>query len=289
MNLIQFTSGNRLSYAILNKILNWFYNSKNDFDKKFRDYGYENVNLKSLNTISLIKKEIDLQKDDNQTSLLKFEINNNLFNLLSKLISEQKDLIKNLREFYSCPIVVSNIELKRTKYLDKSVEINKNVYSENYHIDKYLNTHVKQFIYLTDVDEKSGPFTYIDKKDTKKFITKYKYKNRFSINVNESQNLEKKEFEKKYIGKMGSSLVVNTTECLHRAGIPIKGNFRDIITITYVASPEAKYRNEKHFIEKFGIDFFKEENNFSKKLAKPNSKKEIIIFLLKYLKFKYFN
>ena len=99
MNLIQFTSGNRLSYAILNKILNWFYNSKNDFDKKFRDYGYENVNLDNLNTLSLIKKEINLQKDDNQTSLIKFEINNNLFNLLSKLISEQKDLIKNLREF----------------------------------------------------------------------------------------------------------------------------------------------------------------------------------------------
>ncbi len=288
MKLIKFTLGNRLSYAVLNKILNFFYDNKNDFSKKFKEFGYNHINISNLGTLNLIKEEINLQEQNDRRSLIKFHINKNLQTLLDQLISEQKNVIENLKKFFSCPVVVSNIELKRTKYIDKTIEINKNIYSENYHIDKYLNIHVKQFIYLTDVDENSGPFIYIDKKNTKNFIKKYQYENRFSIDVDNVKNNSKREFENKYTGKAGSSLIVNTTECLHRAGIPLKGNYRDIITITYIASPSLNCKNEKHFMDKFGKEFFSEENNFSKRLAKPNSKVEMMIFLLRYLKFKFF-
>ena len=290
MNLIEFTSGNRFSYAVFNKILNFFYNYNDVFFKKFKDYGYSVVKLKNLETLQLINNEISLQKSQNEGVLIKYDINNNLIFLLDRLISEQKIFIDKLKEYFFCPVVVSNIEIKRTKFINKAENKNKNknIYSENYHIDKYLNTHIKQFIYLSDVDKNCGPFIYIDKKDTKRFIKKYGFKNRFSLDILEGEKLINREFEKIYTGKMGSSLIVNTTECLHRAGIPVKGNFRDIITITYVAVPSAKYKNEKYFLNNFKSDFFSNKNDISKKLAKPTQKKDLIIFFFKYLKFRLF-
>lgn len=291
MSLIKFKSVNRPLYDVLNKLLNFFYNDKNTFGKDFKKNGYKEIKLENLETIKLIKEEIDLQKEDSQKNLVKFKINKKIFDLLNNLIAEQKKLINYLKEYYFCPVVVSNIELRRTKYFDKSLEINSNVYSENYHVDKYVNTHVKQFIYLTDVDENSGPFSYIDKKNTKNFVKEYQYRDRFSIKIDGNKNLETKKFEKKFTGKIGSSLIVNTTECLHRAGIPVEGKHRDIITITYIAVPEKKYNDERYFFNTLKEGFFDNENsmNITKRLAKPFTKKDIFLFLFRFLKYRYFN
>ena len=36
----------------------------------------------------------------------------------------------------------------------------------------------------------------------------------------------------------GKSLIVNTTECIHKAGVPNFGCYRDILFITFIVTPK---------------------------------------------------
>ena len=290
MRINHFTLGNRLLYALNNKLSNFFY-KKNDledsFYRKFYSDGYCNLTLNEFSTLDLIRSEIKKQKIHKSEKIYNYIITNDLKNLLEKLFLEQKTFIEKLKKYFSCPVVISNVEIKRTMHFDKNLNenINKNIYSENFHIDKYLNTHVKQFIYLSDVDSNCGPFTFMNKFKTKKFIKEFNFKDRFSLNVSDQKNYKYDKFEKQFLGKFGSSMLINTTECIHRAGIPAKGKYRDIITITYVAIPSNKYNNELYFLKDLNTDFFKLNNKISMKFAKPSTKKELILHILRYLKY----
>ena len=74
--------------------------------------------------------------------------------------------------------------------LDKKIEHNTNVYSNNYHVDYYIMNYFKMFINLQDVDETQGPMIFIQKKTQKKFITSNKYKNRSNYELKNEKELE---------------------------------------------------------------------------------------------------
>ena len=42
----------------------------------------------------------------------------------------------------------------------------------------------------------------------------------------------------KNCGKKGESLFLNTPQCVHRASIPKKGNYRDVLFVTFAATPD---------------------------------------------------
>lgn len=71
---------------------------------------------------------------------------------------------------------------------------------------------------LHEVNESEGPLVYLDRESTKKnwhFLKdRWTYKNKNGI----------KEFveQKKFTGKRGNYLLVNTAECAHRASVPTK-------------------------------------------------------------------
>ena len=77
--------------------------------------------------------------------------------------------------------------------------------------------------------------TYIlSKKETKKFVRANNYLNRKSYNQNSNDDIF---FN---VGKRGKVLICNTTQCLHRAGIPEEGSFRDLLIISVLAIPQLK-------------------------------------------------
>ena len=87
------------------------------------------------------------------------------------------------------------------------------------------------------------------------------------------------------MGDAGNSILVNTTQCLHRAGIPHKGKFRDVIVITYVASPVITDPDSMYFAKNFSESFWNSVHDgvFSKKLAKFKSNKQAIKTLFKHI------
>ena len=217
------------------------------------------------------------------TPIIKYEFTDNLKNYLNDFLDNNTVYSLNiLKNLFKCNVYVTTIQIRRTYYIDKTKFENKSVYSENFHCDKYVGTHYKQFIYLNNVTESNGPFTYLSKSSTKKFISKFKFKNRFSNDIVKG---DFKEDENYFMGDAGSSILVNTTQCLHRAAIPYKGKYRDVIVITYVASPTITDPDSMYFAKNFNESFWNSEHDgvFSKKLAKFKSNKQAIKTLFKHI------
>ena len=72
------------------------------------------------------------------------------------------------------------------------------------------------FFLLNDVDDKNGPFTFIDKINSKKIIKQTKYDGkRLEDQKIYQKNKNYKSLENVFIGKSGSGLAIDTANCLH--------------------------------------------------------------------------
>ena len=97
-----------------------------------------------------------------------------------------------------------------------------------WHTDRHRTDLLKVFVYLTDVGEDCGPFTFLSKRETKNFYRR-SFEHRASIKI---KNLEG---QREFLGKAGSIALCNTTVCLHRAGVPTIGKKRDILQLLVYA------------------------------------------------------
>ena len=91
----------------------------------------------------------------------------------------------------------------------------------------------KLFINLQDISLNDGPLTFYSIKDTKRLRSKSN--NYHDRGYYKNLSLEN---EIKNCGKLGDSLILNTPQCIHKAGIPKFGNYRDVLFINFVAIPE---------------------------------------------------
>ena len=75
---------------------------------------------------------------------------------------------------------------------------------------------VKFFFLLSDVDENNGPFTFLDKINSKKVVQRTKYDGK-RLEEDKIFNYEKnyKNLENKFTGKYGDGLAIDTANCLH--------------------------------------------------------------------------
>ena len=96
-------------------------------------------------------------------------------------------------------------------------------------MDAYLCTYLKLFINISDVHENNGPLHVVSKKATAEVVKKLRYYDR--NNYNSDINIK----YHKHVGKSGSALLCNTTQCYHRAGVPEKNSTRDMMTIILLA------------------------------------------------------
>lgn len=282
-----FKLDNLFSYILFNKIIEIFLNKKklNCTSKNFFKTGVtklENINIKK---ISDIQNELKKQIFENfEEPIFRYKIKGILKEIIIDLLkNDLNEPINILKSLFGYNVFVTAVQVRRTQNFNKNEKFNESIYSENYHCDKYLGTHFKQFIYLNDVDKDRGPFIFLNKKNSKKFIKNENFSNRFS---NDISNEKYSKYEDYFIGQAGSSMLANTTECLHRAGIPRKSKFRDILVITYVASPLIDDHDHLYFVNKFEEKFWDNEKEglFSKKLAKPHGIKKFFKFIFFHIK-----
>ena len=281
-----FKKDNLFTYSLYTYFLNTFIKKKitDSATKNLFDNGF--IDIKEIDKEFIKDINFELSKeilDDNDPLIIKFKITDNLKTYLKKFVTLKTNYSLNiLKKLFKCNVYITTIQIRRTYNIDKEKFKDKSIYSENFHCDKYVGTHYKQFIYLNDVNDSNGPFTYLTKSGTKKFVKMFDFKNRFTNDIVKGDYTD---YENYFLGKAGSSILVNTTECLHRAGIPHKGKYRDVIVITYVASPEISDPDPLYFEKKFQQTFWDSEHEgiFSKKLAKFKNNKQAIKNLLKHI------
>jgi len=144
---------------------------------------------------------------------------------------------------YLLPIINDNKKAIHD-YLGKNFQIEYSMFFRNYNIPDYLETFnvysnvwhqdshdgfklLKIFVLLHDTTDDDGPFFFLERKDTIKHWNKLR--DRFGFHQSVEKKIMKFDEEKKFTGKKGDYLIINTSNCMHRASIP--KNYRDMVQI----------------------------------------------------------
>ena len=308
LSLILFGNPNRLNY----NIFNLFYKiaiSKNDIKSEkiynLKKKGYFKASEASKELVDLIneniinKNQIDnelteklhsnkAKTNSDEKKSISYKIDTSIRQKILNFIQEDfKDDISVLEKYYNNKIAVAEVQVKRNYPLDNKEYYNQKIrskefeyYSNYYHVDFYVNTHLKLFVNLQDVTKEDGPLHIYSKTSTGNFIKKNKYKNRNNYLANEIET-------ELYVNssKKRESFFANTTECLHRAGDLKNGHHRDMLFISFIVIPE-KVKNEN----KSSIDFYNNiypdslwihDSRVTKK-TKPNSLKDVYSLFKNY-------
>ena len=280
---------NLIRYYYFNRLFKLFFaNRKSEFYSLIKD-GYIKIDKIDKNIITLITDEIKKQSISDDNTSYEFSFNENLKALLKKLVDNNlKNDLDKIKQIYNLDLIISNLELKRNFHFNKDDHQYESIYSENYHEDKYICTQVKQFIYLSHVSDESGPFSFFKINESKKFIKEKKLDNRFNLKINNNKKQNYKN-EIYFLGNPGDSMIVDTSECLHRANIPNLGNYRDMLTITYNFVINKDDQSVWSFIDLIKIFGEKNKDYLSKRVSKPGSYYKLVKIFITLFFFKFLN
>lgn len=283
LGIIFFNNDNLFTYNLYNiysdvkkskrlKNIDWL----NNFHKK----GYVDLCTIPSKDILDLRKEIENQKPkDNEHHRFDFKINNIMKEAINKIIKNNVSSYLNiLEEYYNSSLYISNFNLRRTFGFTKTENSLEEFYAENWHCDTYVNNFFKIFINISDIKKTDGPTNILSKIETKKFVKFNNYSNRKSYiqNTNDDDIFLN-------VGNSGKVLICNTTQCLHRAGVPEKDSYRDLLIISVVAIPQLK-QDIMYFGDKYPeLVWSNEQKNFST-LAKKYSKPIGVLNLIKHFK-----
>ena len=235
-----------------------------------------NQNLKNELNNYINKKKLLNVKEFSEKKFLLNILDNNEINSLQNLIqfSLSKEIIYMATNYLNDLPFLSHIHICITPPND-TIES-----SQLYHLDTEAKKNVKFFFLLNDVDENNGPFTFIDKLNSKKIIKITNYDGK-RLNDDEIKNSEKnyENYEKKFIGKYGSGLAIDTANCLHYGS---RKNIKDrVILILYFTTHfTSHYENhdlfkkieksklneiQKNIVSHFNGEIFRDKNFFKRK------------------------
>ena len=234
--LFFFNNVNWLSYNIFNK----FYKitkcklvNTNQTIFKFDNLGFSKSQTVEDIDIDDIKSLLDNTKKNHDNYVTNFFLTDDLKKKIKNLFFKYfVDDIKNFENYYQSKIIVSNVMVWQNHGYDQEKNKHNQFFSEKYHTDNYLFTYFKLFVNLEDVKLSKGPLHFIDKKNTSTFLKLSGYKDR---NLYDEKKVDQLVF--KNTGSKGESLFFNSTQCLHRAGIPVKGDSRLMLGFIFNAIP----------------------------------------------------
>ena len=105
---------------------------------------------------------------------------------------------------------------------------NAEIFSNRYHFDCDPASIVKVFLYLSEVDEESGPFAFLDRDNTMEVC-----RSGFLYRAQQNENLIKKIDEKASFvtGPSGHLFACTPARVLHRATVPKEGKRRTILQV----------------------------------------------------------
>lgn len=151
------------------------------------------------------------------------------------------DLIETLESYYGSHFQMDLKRLRawRNYHVPPEIVDEYEAFSNYWHCDRHPTDRIKYFVYLTDVTEDDGPFHLISKPETKRIVKKegIRVENRHEQGIpggiiKQSGNVIK------FTGSAGNAALCNTQRCLHRAGIPAEGRYRDIIQFQFTPATE---------------------------------------------------
>ncbi len=257
----------------------------NDYHHK----GYAKLNRIDEKLISDINTELKSQNlKKKQTNQINFKITPKIFEIVKKIIN--KDLgesLRHLENYYNQKLILAHLTISRNyetpkNYNDENYYVSKKVepYSNFYHTDGYVFNMFKIFINLQDVSENEGPLHLVKKDKADKFIKLKKFYSREKYLRSEESDKKVEDCVFKNTGKLGDTLICNTAELIHKAGDVSLNEKRDILFMSFVASPDVQkskdffYYNEQVF-----------EDKIVKRLSKIPGIRNLILFYQRCKKF----
>lgn len=116
------------------------------------------------------------------------------------------------------------------QHIAEQFEINTN----RFHFDDQYVDRIKVFIYLSDVTQDDGPFQHFPKQYSRRLILKGFQKNKRVTSPTGGLDPDIVNSDKliKHTGKAGTVIVCATSLCLHRAGEPEVGHWRDLVQLS---------------------------------------------------------
>jgi hypothetical protein len=270
--------------------------------KNFINEGYQKIGKANIDYINEIKHECEKQNPkESDNSTFKFKNNEKIVHIIKKIILEScSDHIKEIESCYKSNIKLSWFGIARNYNHSPDIEMN----SKFFHTDGYNLSLIKIFINLQNVNKAHGALQIIKKNYSKTFIKNSKIKNE-KVNTNSLVSLYKYIFNRssrtinpnqgheipeemifENLGEIGDILIANTTELIHRAGIPYENHHRDVVALEFIALPHDLNLEKDFFsLEKDYKDIYLDTDNwFSKKIAKPNGIRNLIKQFLLYKK-----
>ncbi len=278
-----FGNPNTLYYNIFNKYHKSLIAKKNGIGNEISEFinkGFFKTDIDSSEFCMKVSNCLKRQNIDNKKGYFQFEVDEEIkSHIINHINKDFSKILSEFEKFYNSRVAVAKVVIRRNYHLENT---EKEVYSNNYHVDHYTYNHFKLFINLMDVNKNQGPLHIYSKKDTKKFLKINDYKDRSNYKNNE---LKKDLFVNS--GKLGESMFANTTECLHKAGYVEKGFHRDVLFITFITVPDKIDTQENLFYyDKIFPQSIWNSKDGSEilKITKPKSLKKTISLFLKYYK-----
>jgi len=245
--------------------------AKKNFLNSFLEKGYTKIDLKASEFVNNLNKSISNQKIlPNKKMSYFYKISDETKYLIREFLQNDiKNYIDEIKEYFNQNVFVTNVILKRNFYSEEAETTE--LYNNFYHNDAYVFTHFKLFVNLMDMSEDTGPTHVYSIAETKEIIKKSNSYKRNNLLDDSSINGIK---PYKHMGKKGECFFCFTSQCLHKAGIPHKENFRDYLVITFCSYPNKS--DQLFYYEKdYSNEIWNGSSKLSSKLAKPYSYKEL--------------
>lgn len=123
---------------------------------------------------------------------------------------------------------------RRNQYIPPHIAREYDIYSNSWHCDNEPSDRIKMFVALSPIDENCGPLHLLPRPRTRQII-KQGFKNRDDYGI-PLEVIEDPRHLVKFEGDIGAVMFANVTQCLHRAGVPAVGHYRDIAELQFRGS-----------------------------------------------------
>lgn len=143
-------------------------------------------------------------------------------------------LQRTIEGYYGAYFEVAAVNIWRNYHVPDNVLGEMEVFSERWHCDHRQSTMFKLFYLVDDVNERQGPFHFQDKQRSRDII-RDGYKSRLIYDL-KNLDIDDPDSVIGLTGNAGDVLLINTTECMHRAGVCAEGEYRDIIELQFLPS-----------------------------------------------------
>ena len=286
LNSFFFKNKNNLYYNIHSSIYKKIICNKKINSQEIKDFHnlgfFSSENCKEY--AIKISNEINKQNSNDEKNYFRFQITNEIKELVKECINEKfNEILKKLESYFNAKVYVSDCQIKRNFSTEEIKETKSDKSNEPFnnffHCDDYLYNYFKLFINLKDVNDNNGPLNYFSISDGAYFLKKTDYKSRLDY--------KKISFDKglkRNTGKIGDSLFMSTPSCFHRAESPRDKTHRDMLFITFLVLPKKKLYGDDYFSldKNFSNSIWSHDGVINKKFGKPQNLKKTISHLIQF-------